>query len=77
MQMAERETWVGKGVWVGFRKRFLNIRRCAMRDIMKRQFSLTFDEMITQVDSFLLFLQPEAQGVDVMKRTQDEYSGQT
>ena len=49
MQMAERETWVGKGVWVGFRKRFLNIRRCAMRDIMKRQFSLTFDEMITQV----------------------------
>ena len=53
MQMAERETWVGKRVGVGFRKRFLNIRRCAMRDIMKRQFSLTFDEMITQVESFL------------------------
>ena len=58
MQMAERETWVGKGVWVGFRKRFLNIRRCAMRDIMKRQFSLTFDEMITQVESFLSSCSP-------------------
>ena len=39
------------------------------------QFSLTSDEMITQVLSFPSFLQPKADGVDVMKRTQDEYMG--
>ena len=40
-----------------------------------RQFSLTFDEMITQAWSFPSFLQAKADGVDVMKRTQDEYMG--
>ena len=48
----------------------LSVRFCVC------QFSLTFDEMITQVLwSFPSLLQPKAHGVDVTKHTQDEYRG--